>query len=336
MANDRHVAELCYSLLGTLACDVERWNSWRKEHPEIKPDLSGIDLNFQSLRGVDFHDVDLSEANLEGAHLDAADFSRANLSYTNLRFVFARNAHFNEASLGFTNFSDAQLDGADFDRASLTGTYFLFNDLSKVRGLERARYLGHSSVSIDTIYNSEAKLPLPFLRGIGLPDKFVDFVTSINPEEARYQSCFLSYSVNDEPFAERLRADLQEKGVRCWYAPKDLSTGARIRQTLDQEIRMHDKLLLVLSATSITSLWVEHEVESALDRESAEGRTILFPIRVDDKIMSIDEGWPALVRRTRNIGDFRDWQNYEKYSQALQKLLADLMTSDQRKPTATD
>jgi len=33
---------------------------------------------------------------------------------------------------------------------------------------------------------------------------------------------FISYSSKDQAFAERLHADLQNKGVRCWFAPHDL------------------------------------------------------------------------------------------------------------------
>jgi len=32
--------------------------------------------------------------------------------------------------------------------------------------------------------------------------------------------------------------------------------------------------------------------------------TILFPLRLDDRMMEIKTGWPALVKNTRNVGDF--------------------------------
>jgi hypothetical protein len=38
----------------------------------------------------------------------------------------------------------------------------------------------------------------------------------------QHYSCFISYSAKDQEFAERLHADLQNKGVRCWFAPHDL------------------------------------------------------------------------------------------------------------------
>ncbi len=66
-----------------------------------------------------------------------------------------------------------------------------------------------------------------------------------------------------------------------------------------QSIRLHDKLLLVLSENSVGSRWVEQEVETALAEEEA-GREVLFPVRLDDTVMGIQTGWPALVKRTRH------------------------------------
>ena len=41
--------------------------------------------------------------------------------------------------------------------------------------------------------------------------------------------CFISGSSKDQPFADRLDADLKQKGVRCWFAPEDPKISKRIR-----------------------------------------------------------------------------------------------------------
>jgi hypothetical protein len=148
----------------------------------------------------------------------------------------------------------------------------------------------------------------------------------------QFYSSFISYSVKDTAFAERLHADLQSKGVRCWYAPEDLKIGEKIRVGIDQSIRIHDKLLLVLSKNSVQSEWVEQEVETAMERERRQKRTVLFPIRLDDAVMKIESGWPADIRRSRNIGDFRRWKNHDTYRKSLNRLLRDLKAE---KPTGT-
>ncbi len=78
-----------------------------------------------------------------------------------------------------------------------------------------------------------------------------------------YYTCFISYSSRDQEFADRLYTDLQSKGVCCWFAPEDMKIGDKLRQRIDESIRLYDKLL-VLSAYSVASWWVEYEVEKAL------------------------------------------------------------------------
>jgi hypothetical protein len=60
---------------------------------------------------------------------------------------------------------------------------------------------------------------------------------------------------------------MRSKGVRCWFAPEDIKIGDKFRQWIDEAIRIHDKLLLILSKESIASFWMEEEVESALEKE---------------------------------------------------------------------
>jgi hypothetical protein len=101
----------------------------------------------------------------------------------------------------------------------------------------------------------------------------------------QYYSCFISYSHQDNEFVHRLHADLQNQGVRCWFAPHDMRIGDKIRPRIDEAIRLHDKLLLILSKHSAFSDWVEHEVETALAKERREKRPLLFSIRLDNAIL---------------------------------------------------
>ena len=69
-----------------------------------------------------------------------------------------------------------------------------------------------------------------------------------------YYSCFISYSSKDQAFAERLHADLQSKGVRCWFAPHDIRIGDRFRARIDESIRMYDKLFWCSLSTRLKAL----------------------------------------------------------------------------------
>ena len=79
----------------------------------------------------------------------------------------------------------------------------------------------------------------------------------------------------------------------------------------------------------MNSLWVEDEVESALEKERkakerGEERTVLFPIRLDSAVMDTDAAWAASIRRTRHIGDFTEWKDHDSYQKAFDRLLRDL------------
>lgn len=148
---------------------------------------------------------------------------------------------------------------------------------------------------------------------------------SLTAKAIEFYSCFISYSSKDEEFAKRLYNDLQDKGVRCWFAPEDLKIGDRFRVRIDESIRLHDKLLLVLSENSVSSEWVGDEVEAALEKEVGQGgKVVLFPLRLDGAMMEIKSGWPAKVRRTRHIGDFSDWKSHDSYKKAFERLMRDL------------
>jgi len=109
----------------------ETWNEWRKEHPEIQPDLSNADLpngdfdgmdlsnaNLRELEGscASFHKANLSGADLGGANLGVVDFSEANLSHAILCGAILSGSNFQGA-----NFTGANLQGAFFDGPHING-----------------------------------------------------------------------------------------------------------------------------------------------------------------------------------------------------------------------
>jgi hypothetical protein len=49
--------------------------------------------------------------------------------------------------------------------------------------------------------------------------------------------------------------------VRCWFAPHDIQSGKKLHEQIDEAIRLHDKLLLILSPHSMQSEWVKTEAD---------------------------------------------------------------------------
>jgi hypothetical protein len=352
MANDEHVA--------MLKKGVDVWNEWRLQRwkPKTPPDfrtakhtdhivvekaswanrmvgadltgaslpqailnganLALVDLSGADLRGARLIEVDLSKAILTGANLSGADLFHATLFGTNLI-----GARLFEAFLTGARMVGADLTGANLTYAHLLETAFSDSRLTKVQGLEHCQHHGPSSIDFQTLEKS-GPLPTAFLRGVGLPDHLIDSLPSLLNEAIQFYSCFISYSSKDQAFAERLHADLQNKGVRCWFAPHDMPIGAKIIDALDEAIRLRDKVLLVLSEGAIASDWVEGEVTRALDEERTRKQVVLFPVRIDDAVMQTSEAWARLLRGQRNIGDFSAWKEHDGYRKSFDRLMRDL------------
>jgi hypothetical protein len=321
------------SQLKILRQGSEVWNDWRNQAGLMRADLSEANL-----RGAELSRADLSEANLREAELSRADLfrtnlrgaelSRADLRKANLRVAELSRANLREADLRGANLSEANLSRADlfecdFRGASFAETALLNVALSRCKGLELISHHGPSPIDIRTLQRS-GPLPLVFLRGVGLPDKLIEYLPSLLDQAIQFYSCFISYSAKNEEFVRRLHADLQDKGVRCWFAPEDLKIGAKILDTLDQAIRLRDKVLLVLSEASITSDWVEDEVIKGFAEERHRGGVVLFPVRIDDAVFTTNEAWAIRLRDNRHIGDFRGWKDHDGYQKTLARLLRDL------------
>ena len=186
------------------------------------------------------------------------------------------------------------------------------------------RHDGPSFIGIDTIQRSKGNIPEIFLQGVGVSDTIITYIRSLVGQTIDYYTCFIGYSSKDQDFAERLYADLQQKGVRCWFAPEDMKIGDEIRVRIDESIRLYDKLLLVLSEQAVNSIWVKDEVEAALEKEKRQKNQVLFPLAIDDTIKHTSQAWAATIRRRKHIGDFTRWKQHDDYQQALERLLRDL------------
>ena len=307
--------------------------------------LSNAQLNSANFTGVNFCDATLSSANMEDTKLQDAILIRSNLSLSNLlssnlNFADLSGASLLLAHLTWTLLDDAKLNGAllnaatfaatklkrtDFTDCRMGATIFADTDLSEAVGLESVVHSGPSTFGFDSFHRSKGRIPERFLLGTGLPTSLIHLLRSLAENPLESQSCFISFSSRDLDFVKPLYDDLQSRAVRCWFAPENLKIGDRFRERIQESIREYDKLLIVLSHNSVHSAWVKEEVETALERERKQPESIvLFPVRLDDTVMETNQAWAADIRRTRHIGDFRDWKTQDSYRRALDRLLRDL------------
>jgi uncharacterized protein YjbI with pentapeptide repeats len=360
--------------LAILKQGSEAWNKWRRATPG-RPDLGGANLRWTELSGANFtgaelsgadlgganlRGAELSGANFTGAELSGADLTGANFSRANLRGTDLTQANLFEANLRATelsganftgadlttanlcaadlhwaNLSGAELIDADLSEARLLETLFVNTSLASVVGLETCHHHGPSTLDHRTLTKS-GQLPLSFLRGCGLPDKLIDYLPSLLLNHPiQFYSCFISFSTKDQEFADRLHADLQNKGVRCWFAPHKIQGGKKIHEQIDEAIRIYDRLLLILSEQSMESEWMKTEIAHARQKELNERRKVLFPISLASfakirewKYFDADTGKDS-AREIREyfIPDFSRWKDHDSYQMSFKKLLRDLNAS---------
>jgi len=290
MANPQHLAKLHEG--------VEVWNQWRRENPDVRPQLRAADLSR----------VDLTGACLDGAHLGEVNLFSAKLSGANL----------SGANLIGADLSDADLNGADLTGAWTARARFVNVDLRGVKGLEAVVHSGPSTIGIDTIYKSGGKIPRSFLRGCGVPEALIAYIPSLVAAQGgiEFHSVFISHSSEDHEFAERLCADLQANDVRCWFAPHDQHGGEALPDQMDRAIHRGIKesrrVLYPVSICPYDELDKWQEIDPATGQDYAREIREYF------------------------IPDFSNWKNRYTYKRALDEVLYDLQRNRSSLPPLTD
>jgi hypothetical protein len=142
-----------------------------------------------------------------------------------------------------------------------------------------------------------------------------------------FYSCFLSYAGADREFAHRLASDLQDVGISCWLDRVDVPAGASISEDLYRKLARHDKILLVLSESSVGRRWVREELRKAIELERERRQDVLFPVGIDDTIFTLATPWVQELIGERYIGNFTQWTEGSVYRQSLRRLVRDLTFS---------
>lgn len=338
------------------------------------------------LRGADFRGVCLRGATLGAADLRDADFTQADL--TNVNMVYSR--------LGGTTFGDVDLrtveglESIDHRGRSTLG----LDSFARSQGEIPLVFLRGCGLTDDFIAALFAGMerPIPPLintasgartpQGGSLPglstfreeraqrsaknsttrrSKSRTKSESENPEK-RYDrpAYFISCHLQDTDFAERLKAALQEQGIRCWVDEHLLPAGyrhlcfrAKSRPSsyfsIDDPgpaLRTRDKVLLCLSGFWLNGLDNEvlRELQEAQTRETMlnqdmgrrkKGRAqVLFALTLDSSHVHWS-GPAANDVRNRMIADFRGWRDDNAaFELGLTQLLAALRSQESEERSA--
>jgi uncharacterized protein YjbI with pentapeptide repeats len=272
MANDEHVA--------LLKKGAAAWNDWRKENPDIRPDLRGARLAGANLGKTNLTDMDLSGAYLLGTDLRKAHLSGANLSGADLRAATLIEATLIEtnltgADLGKANLSGAELRVADLSKANLSAATLTRADLRGARLLD-ARLL---TANLSEANVSGARLGRANLSNANLTGADLSYA---NLSEANLTGADLSKANLSE--AQLSEANLSEANLQvATLLETDLSgadlTGCRIYGVSAWNLK--------LGMTKQQNLIITHQDEPAITVDNIEVAQFIYLMLHNQKVRDV-------------------------------------------------
>src|SRR5262249_9427531 len=100
----------------------QAWNDWRKENPNKRPSLDGVNISaiFSPKANVwidklNFREADLRSAILDGLNLYEPDFRGAKLNNAELKNSYISRGHFQGAELMWARFEQARVEECHFE-----------------------------------------------------------------------------------------------------------------------------------------------------------------------------------------------------------------------------
>jgi uncharacterized protein YjbI with pentapeptide repeats len=239
MANSEH--------LKLLKENIDAWNDWRKNNPELQPDLEDADL-----RGSN-----LCRANLRGALLCRSNLQNANLCQANLEVEVTYTEYYNPhnyhttrsvKTTRFTDLCNANLRNANLSRAKLKGSLLVGADLrgANLDGAKLQSYICHeymteedafwlTALSTDLSFSNLSDLDLtkailsssehwcsddrlsksnfPNFRGANLDGSNLKNVNLSNADFSEAKLCRTNFSRANLSEADLTKANLQESNL---------------------------------------------------------------------------------------------------------------------------
>jgi hypothetical protein len=89
---------------------------------------------------------------------------------------------------------------------------------------------------------------------------------------------FISHSSQDKSFTDRLASDLKQAELYVWYDTWEIEPGTSIVSNINTGLQDSDYLVVVFSPNSVSSTWVQQELNAALMTELDQGNIIVLPI----------------------------------------------------------
>lgn len=93
------------------------------------------------------------------------------------------------------------------------------------------------------------------------------------------KSVFISYSSRDRMYVDKLKKMLDKMDISYWVAPEMIPAGSSYAREIPVAIQGCDIFLLVLTKESQKSIWVEKELDSAIN-----ARKVIVPFQMEEMV----------------------------------------------------
>ncbi|XPV70550.1 MAG: TIR domain-containing protein [Halarcobacter sp.] len=155
---------------------------------------------------------------------------------------------------------------------------------------------------------------------------------------------FISYSHEDKEFVEWLNANLQDTNYDIWYDQKEIQLGDSIQDKIVSGIESSNAFIFVLSNSSLTSKWMQYELNSALLQNASNRGIKILPIKIDNstipydlsnylyadfsknKEIGLDILKKALLQTGNVDYELQDWSSFD--GRKFENLVYDLLLSE--------
>ena len=95
---------------------------------------------------------------------------------------------------------------------------------------------------------------------------------------------FISYSSKDYWFVSQIRDAIEKAGIRCWMAPRDIPHGTNYAHIIEVAIQNAQRfIILLLSNSSIWSVWVEKELQRAIHHFQHESSSKIVAVWLENQ-----------------------------------------------------
>lgn len=126
---------------------------------------------------------------------------------------------------------------------------------------------------------------------------------------------FISYSSKNKTAADAICHVLEENGVKCWMAPRDIPAGSEYGDLIDDAIKSSEIIVVVFSQTAAESPWVKGELNIAFEEQKT-----IIPFRIDSTPL---KGQNRVILNQKHwIDAYPDYE--EKFSDLLSAVLHSL------------